>query len=119
MNNVKSLIVEPGKKPVQKEIGTSLEDLQAIVGGMIELVPIDDYCHVLCNEEGKIRGLKPNRVWISDILVGTFCIVRTDDEGGFTDLLEDDIVRFSELFETPLTEQECEYYFNILSAFRR
>lgn len=36
MNQYRVVYVEPGKPAVEKKIGTELEDLQAVVGGLIE-----------------------------------------------------------------------------------
>jgi len=74
----------------------TLEELQEIVGGYIELVPLfenfgDKGCVAFCNEEGKLNGLPINRVatlaWatggghmVSDVLVGDVVIVQGDDD---------------------------------------
>jgi hypothetical protein len=77
----------------------SLARLQAIVGGFIEKVPDFEVingvrCEVLCNEEGKLRGLPRNPVATSlwaeaagiapgrmpDELVGAVVILTGDDE---------------------------------------
>lgn len=57
----KILVVEikPGEHPKTSYLGTSLNDLQNAVGGYIELASMGDGCHILCNEEGKLRGLEP------------------------------------------------------------
>ena len=40
----------------------SLEKLQEVVGGPIEFVRLPDSAYTACvNEEGKLKGLKPNR----------------------------------------------------------
>ena len=53
------LLVEPDKYPRQVEMGTELEDLQAAVGGYIEVVyPYDEPVGLIMNEEevfGKLR----------------------------------------------------------------
>ncbi len=59
------LVVEPGYQPYEKEIqdgADHLEQMQAIVGGLIE--PIYHYHEevaIVCNEEGLINGLPFNR----------------------------------------------------------
>lgn len=53
---VRALLVIPHKHIEETFIGTSLEELQQAVDGLIELVPDRHGCHILCNEEGKIRG---------------------------------------------------------------
>ena len=63
-------------------IGSSLEDLQAAVGGRIEVVyPYEDMVGLLMNEEGKLlnmqlnRSLKDEYGQIYDIIAGTFYVV--------------------------------------------
>lgn len=64
------------------EIQDSLEDMRAIVGGHIEQVPLGlllgkPLAHALvliCNEEGRLLGLRPNRCGIA----GAFFIGRLD-----------------------------------------
>ncbi len=102
-----AVVVEPEKKPEIKEIGSSLEDLQALVGGYIQAVyPYDDPVAIVCNEEAKLSGLPLNRALrdengeIYDVLAGTFAVVGlTDDSFGSLDsgLAE----KYSKLFEQP------------------
>ena len=40
-------------------IDNTLEAMQKLVGGYIEAVSKGDYA-IICNEEGRIKGLKPN-----------------------------------------------------------
>lgn len=59
------LVVEPGFLPYEKEILDSadhLEQMQAIVGGLIEpIYPYHEEVAIVCNEEGLINGLPFNR----------------------------------------------------------
>ena len=59
------LVVEPGYLPYEKEILDSadhLEQMQAIVGGLIEpIYPYHQEVAIVCNEEGLINGLPFNR----------------------------------------------------------
>ena len=59
------LVVEPGCLPYKKEILDSadhLEQMQAIVGGLIEpIYPYHEEVAIVCNEEGLINGLPFNR----------------------------------------------------------
>ena len=44
------------------EIDDTLEAMQKVVGGDIEkYMPFDDDVAIICNEEGKVNGLPPNR----------------------------------------------------------
>lgn len=57
------LLVKSKKKPEVMEIEDTLESLQKMVGGYIEVVyPFDDPVGLIVNEEGKILKLPPNRV---------------------------------------------------------
>jgi len=52
----------PGKTAQVIEIEGGLEGMQKFVGGFIEAVyPFDDPVAIVCNEEGKLNGMKPNR----------------------------------------------------------
>lgn len=56
------LLVEPNKYPKMIEIDDTLEAMQAVVGGDIEeYMPFEDEVAIICNEEGKVNGLTPNR----------------------------------------------------------
>ena len=59
------LVVEPGYLPYEKEINDGanhLEQMQAIVGGLIEpIYPYHEEVAIVCNEEGLINGLPFNR----------------------------------------------------------
>lgn len=56
------LLVEPNKYPKMIEIDDTLEAMQEVVGGDIEeYMPFEDEVAIVCNEEGKLIGLPPNR----------------------------------------------------------
>lgn len=58
----KVVLLEPGKLARTAEIGTSLEDLQKIVDGLIEsYYPFEEQVCIVCNDEGKVGGMQPNR----------------------------------------------------------
>jgi len=88
---MKTLVVEPGKAAYAKEIGSDLESLQHEVGGLIEvLYPFTDEVAIICNDEGKLCNLPPNRFLYDeetgnaiDIICGTFLVVGlTEDNFG-------------------------------------
>ena len=45
------LKVEPGKPPEVVSMANTLQAMQEMVGGYIEIVPLDDAC-LVCNDEG-------------------------------------------------------------------
>lgn len=83
-----------GEKPVAIEIEHTLEKLQELVEGYIEVVPANDDKSILMivNEEGRLKGLKPN-VWIDNTcIVGNIIFVQNGNDGEFHSLT-DDMVR--------------------------
>ena len=64
-------------------ISTRLENLQKLVGGYIEAVTLKPGLVILCNEEGKLRGLVPSiRIGhgaLLDVIVGTSVIIGFKD----------------------------------------
>lgn len=65
------LKVEPGKPPELVSMANTLQAMQEMVGGFIEIVPLDDAC-LVCNDEGKINGMEGNRRLGGDIIAGLF-----------------------------------------------
>ena len=101
------LVVEPGKEPYVKEIGSGLESLQHEVGGYIEAIyPYEDPVALVCNEEGKLEGLPLNRALrdedgdIYDVVAGTFMVVGLTDDS-FGSLTVEQMQKFSDHFKVP------------------
>ena len=62
------LYVQAGKYPEVIEMEDNLESMQKLVGGYIEeYMPFEDEVAIVCNEEGKINGLQPNRAIYGEI----------------------------------------------------
>ena len=99
------LYIEPGKSPEVKEIPGDLASLQEEVGGYIEAVyPFEDPVAIICNEEGKLIGLPPNRRfeysghdWY-DIICGTFLIVGLSEDN-FKSLTDEEVVKYTDMFK--------------------
>lgn len=106
---IKVLKVEPDKAPELIEMKNELEAMQAIVGGNIEVLPIDEGVAIVCNEEGKINGLPLNRpIYYNgemvDIIAGTFFIAGDDISiGEFVSLTDEQIAKYSKQFFSPVT----------------
>ena len=99
---IKCLLVEPYKLPKEIEIDNTLEAKQEIVGGWIECVylPNDNSVVLICNEEGKINGMKLNRDIGHDIIAGPFLIVGDDYENGdFKSLTDNQILKYKMRFD--------------------
>ena len=102
------LKVSPMEKPEQITIPHKLEEMQRIVDGSIQAIyPFEEAVALVCNEEGKLHGLKPNRAVrdpdtgdILDIICGTFfiCGLTRDDFGS---LNQEQIQFYTKLFQSP------------------
>lgn len=101
------LLVQPNAYPKKISVGTELEDLQAMVGGDIEVTyPFEDEVAIILNESGKINGLPLNRAIytedgdMQDIYAGDFLVVGlTEDD--FGSLTSEQMQKFEELFHQP------------------
>jgi hypothetical protein len=100
-NTLRVLRVEPGNAPEEKVIGADLESLQAEVAGLIECVYMDDDIILVCNEEGKLNGMKLNRRLGDDIICGPFFLVSDDGEGDFASLNDRQMDALKERFAQP------------------
>lgn len=107
---MKVLIVEPLKVPYEKEIDGSLASMQAVVGGLIQLLyPFEDpELALICNDEGKIMGLPYNRALrdedgrIYDVVAGTFFLCRAPvDSENFAELTEGQVKFGMNRFKQP------------------
>ena len=59
---IKVVLLEPGKLARAVEIDASLAGMQKVVGGLIEpFYPFEERVCIVCNEESKINGMRPNR----------------------------------------------------------
>lgn len=75
------LLVKPGERAEMVEMEDSLEAMQKMVDGMIEeYMPFEDDVAIVCNDEGKMRGLPLNRGILDengklmDIIAGSFFV---------------------------------------------
>ena len=91
----------PNEAPIILEMKNTLEELQAAVGGNIETVSIASDCCIVCNEEGKLIGLTPNRRLGCDVLCGVFYVVGQDRNGNFTSLASEQQKAYSAYLATP------------------
>ncbi|MBQ6270472.1 MAG: DUF3846 domain-containing protein [Clostridiales bacterium] len=79
---IKVLMVEPGKKAYEKEIGTSLDEMYATLDCecIQTFYPFDDLVVIVCDDDGKISGSRANRAIYGengemiDIICGKFFI---------------------------------------------
>lgn len=117
--NIDVLYIEPNKLPVKKTIKNTLEEKQKLVDGYIEYTYLED-CDdvaVVCNEEGKIYGLPPNRDIGHDIIVGNFFLVGDDPElGEERSLTEEQIAKYTKYFGKESIEKTTKKYNQILDS---
>lgn len=74
------IVKNPGRRAEPRVIPNTLEELQGIVGGHIEAVRFASDCVILCNEEGKLRGMAPNIFLMGEMFVGPVIILGTKGE---------------------------------------
>lgn len=98
MNKIRILVVEPNKEPYKKKITHTLEDMQRVVGGLIEFVELEYNVDLICNEEGKIYNLPMNRAIQNDIVTGTFFIAGQHN-GETISLSKKQIKRYKNIFK--------------------
>lgn len=77
MSEIKVLVKHPHEKPFKAVIKdtTLLEDLQKLVGGYIEFVPMTEEAGIVCDEEGRLKGRKYNCDVYGISFVGTIVLI--------------------------------------------
>ena len=63
-----------------REIENTLEELQRIVGGLIEVVTVTNDMVIICNEEGLINDLPYNFTFLGTMFFGPVIFAGTDGE---------------------------------------
>jgi len=104
---MKVLSVKIEEEPEAIEINNDLESMQKLVGGYIEFsYPYKDNVCIVCNEEGKINGMMPNRII-------------TNKSGDILDIIHGDffICGISEYETTDMPENLIEKYKNKMNLF--
>ena len=102
--NIRVLKVAPLARPSVCYLENELSSLQKAVSigadyvGLIEIIDLDEEACLLCNEEGKLIGLMPNRRIKDDIICGVFYVTGQDRAGNLISLSEDQIRHYSERF---------------------
>jgi hypothetical protein len=102
LHGKKMVIVEPHKPAYEALVDDSLESLQRAVGGYIEITyPFEDNAMVIGNDEAKLIGMEGNRRINRSIYAGPLLIAADDGEGGTTDLTDEQIERYKQMFAQP------------------
>lgn len=103
-SKIKILVIRPNEEPVVEWLDNEEEDAaNKIVGGWMEVTRYAQPDLLVCNEEGKLKELEPNRVIyrdgeLIDVVVGAFFICGIDDERNFASLTEEKIQYYKEVF---------------------
>ncbi len=102
------LLINPREVPKVVTIDGSLKSMQGLVGGTIQAVfPFVDPVALVCNDEGKLLGMEPNRALrhpdtgqVYDILCGPFFLCGLGDDN-FASLSGALIQKYEEVFHYP------------------
>lgn len=106
---MKILLIRPGEEPALSEIDGTLESMQKVVGGPIELIyPFDDPVALVCHEDGKLLGLPLNRSLrdqtgkIYDTIAGTFFLCGAPSDSDRLDSIPEELVeKYRRRFASP------------------
>ena len=106
---MKVVMVEPNEEAKIIEIEKTLDKMQELVGGYIEMgMNFEDDAVIIGNEEGKINGMPMNRVIkdkdgnIRDVVCGPFFICYAPFESEeFLSLSDEMAEKYKEMFKTP------------------
>ena len=77
---IRVLRAEPGGPVRELQIENRLEAFQKSVGGNIECAGLKDGAVLICDDEGKLKGLRPNRRLGGDLAGETLLVA--DEDGG-------------------------------------
>ena len=61
MDTIKTLVIEPLRRPELRDIDPSITAIGKTIGGYAEPLPLDRRTTLWCDVEGAIKNLKPNR----------------------------------------------------------
>ena len=120
---IQALMIEPGKHPCVVELKNDLDSLQKAVSigapdqGLIEFVYLEDNVSILCNEDGKLMGLAPNRRLGEDILCGVFYVVAEGNNGNLKSLTQEQQDRYSKMFWEPDVIDKSDIERTVFSIF--
>lgn len=78
---IKIIIVKPKCQPEVVEVDNELYVFQKIIGGYLETLSLAPNNIIVCNEEGKLKHLPPNRFVgkYNDVICGTFFVTKAKD----------------------------------------
>ncbi len=97
MKKVKVIHITLDSDPLVIEIDPTLEQMQSLVGGLIDIVRLrQDGLMLCCNDEGKLLGLPLTvSIWEGrDFIAGDCFLFRDDEEGEMVSVTKEDIDEF-------------------------
>ena len=104
---IQGIYVSPGAPARELEVKNALLPLQRLVQGNLEVIyPFGDDIALVCNEEGKLRGLRPSRALLSprgevlDVIFGSFFLCGTSEDA-FRSLRSEEKQQMMEKFREP------------------
>lgn len=110
-NLMRIVYVEPGRPAYEAEIPHTLEAEQKAVDGLITHVYNEDGTAIICNDEGKLRGMEGNRRLNNGktIIAGPFFVCGLT-EVSFCRLTEQEVQTYLERFAQPeeISQEEVE-----------
>lgn len=97
---IRCILVKVFEQPKVVEIENNLSTLQKYVGGLIDIVELEDDVDIIINDEGKLLSLSPNLVLyeFGDIIVGDFLVVGQEN-GETISLSEEKIEKYMKRFD--------------------
>ena len=101
---MKVILFPVNEDPRLIEIESDFKSMQAVVGGLIEMVEVAEGLDVVINEESKINGMLPNRIWmvdgeLADIFFGDFFVCSVNDDGESIGLTDEEVSKTLTIFE--------------------
>lgn len=120
---IRVLKVMPDEEPVMVSLTNELEALQDAVSieceerGLIEIVPLSDEVCILCNEEGKLLMLKPNRSIGFDVICGVFYVTGQDEEGNLCSLSAEAAAHYQRHFAVGGPGDIIHYFLSRMGGF--
>jgi hypothetical protein len=99
MSTIKVIVARVGQAPVVKDMDDTLEGMQAIVGGYVEMIMISETVDMYFHEEGRLRGFPLNR-YVMDVhgnnwdILGDLFLASHDDQGETISLSDADVEKW-------------------------
>lgn len=96
MNNIKVIKIPVDSDPMVVDIPNTLEAMQEMVGGFIQIVQLSKGLDLCCNEEGKLLKLPLNVTLFGgkDVVAGDCFLLRHDSEGDAISVTKADINKY-------------------------